>query len=250
MNIDQEQLRILERKQKKLVYEIRESIRKKDPAIQVIYLPNFPLSKKVDYIFITPEPSVRWAKNEKDAMIKIENGFRNFMFSKEDIIFHYCINKYLSDSYYITDISKAAMNTKDALKYYSWIFPKWNNLLKEEIGIIGKKDCKIIAVGWKSKEYLDKIELATKQILHYSPNAAKYRKCVPEKYPNEYKEFKKIISDEIILDFAYNFLNKYEKMVKGIGKWAIDNLDKNQVVLTESIKMLMFTYYKEFKEIK
>jgi len=221
MNIDQEQLRILERKQKKLVYEIRESIRKKDPAIQVIYLPNFPLSKKVDYIFITPEPSVRWAKNEKDAMIKIENGFRNFMFSKEDIIFHYCINKYLSDSYYITDISKAAMNTKDALKYYSWIFPKWNNLLKEEIGIIGKK-----------------------------ANAAKYRKCVPEKYPNEYKEFKKIISDEIILDFAYNFLNKYEKMVKGIGKWAIDNLDKNQVVLTESIKMLMFTYYKEFKEIK
>ena len=44
----------------------------------------------------------------------INEGFRNFLWSIEDFLFHYSIYHYLSPNYYITDISKVAVKTKIA----------------------------------------------------------------------------------------------------------------------------------------
>jgi hypothetical protein len=85
------------------------------------YLPN-PLPKvKVKYIFIGKEPSTPWAGNEKDVALKkvMENGYMNFGFGDTNYLKIYIMlmafqSVFGDKAFYLTDLSKCAINTNDA----------------------------------------------------------------------------------------------------------------------------------------
>jgi hypothetical protein len=83
-----------------------------------IFVPNPEPLGPVDYVFICMEPSLgRWAPSPDVARAKVEAGFRNFVFSIEDFILHFCIKQYLCEPtqrYLITDWSKGAMLVEQA----------------------------------------------------------------------------------------------------------------------------------------
>ena len=83
-----------------------------------VFLPNPEPSEPVEYLLVCMEPSLaRWASSPDDARAEVEAGFRNFVFSIEDFILHFCIRQYLCaamERYHITDVSKGAMTVKRA----------------------------------------------------------------------------------------------------------------------------------------
>ena len=78
-----------------------------------IFLPNPEPSGPADYVLICMEPSLGWwARTADHAKARVDAGFRNFLFSIEDFILHFCVRRYLcaaEQRYHITDISKGAM---------------------------------------------------------------------------------------------------------------------------------------------
>ena len=61
-----------------------------------VFLPNIPPAAPVDFVFIAMEPSLQsWSTSTQDARAQIEAGFRNFLFSVEDFILHFCIRSFL-----------------------------------------------------------------------------------------------------------------------------------------------------------
>ena len=76
-----------------------------------VFLPNLEPSGPVEYAFVCMEPSLgKWARSADEARRKVDAGFRNFVFSIEDFILHFCIQQYLcgpQERYHITDLAKA-----------------------------------------------------------------------------------------------------------------------------------------------
>jgi hypothetical protein len=198
------------------------------------------------------EPSFgRWAKDETDAEEMVQNGFRNFIFDWDIQVFRYSIAEFLDPSYYVTDISKAAMRVTDANLWRNDIWPQWIDLLKEEIEIVGKDDCEIIFVGKNVENFLRSENLnrnVLKTVLHYSGQAAKQRKRIPQEYPKEFTKFKENLSSDGILRFAENFLEQ-NALPSEMKERILRGLENNKTKLSESRKKLIFTYYREFKEI-
>lgn len=239
--VDIEKLMKLREEEQILTQELKNNLNE-----EIIYLPNFIPSNKVDYIFIALEPSLStWGDKEI-----IEQGFRNFMYSWEDFILHYCISNYLSKLYYVTDISKMASRVRVAEKVRNNVYLKWIELLKEEIKIIGKENCKIVFIGNDvEKELINKLNSKILgKIMHYSKRAASHRKTIPNKFPNEYLKFKKELKADKILNFA-KLLMLNNDIPINIQNWIIERLKKGKQ-LTESRKKLMFTYYHAFTEYK
>ena len=190
-------------------------------------------------------------KRRKGRRKKIKEGFKNFIFSWEDFTFHYCVTEYLSPSYYVTDISKAAMKVKNANRWRSETYPEWIELLKKEIEIVGQNDCKLIFVGKSVGKFLKPQALnrnVLKTILHYSGQAGRKRKEIPQKYREDFEDFKKNLSSDAVLDFAENFL-KQNSIPTPMTSEILANLKNNRNKLSKSRKELMFTYYREFQEI-
>ena len=246
-------LKLLREKEKKLVSSIKECIKKKDPKCEIVYLPNLTPKNRVDFIFVAMEPSFgTWAKTENEAQNKIDSGFRNFIDSWDVMAFHYCISSYLSTSYYITDISKAAMKVKNANKNRDWIFLKWKNLLVEEIDIIASNKCKLIPVGHKANDYISEHfsnYSVLDRILHYSCSAAKHRKNIPEAHPKYYCEYKNRLDQASFLQNVKNIIREHGipgSTLKGIKK----GLERNEPRITESRKQLMFSYYNVFNHYR
>lgn len=242
-----------------MVEAIRDEVKKFDATCEIVYLPNLMPLRPVKYVFIAMEPSFgRWARNEEDAKRRIREGFRNFILTWEDFILHYCIHTYLSPSYYVTDISQAAMKVKNADYWRDRIYPKWIDLLTEEIELVGQEACKLIFVGTKVETFLKPKQVygklsnrdVVKTILHYSGQAGRQRKVLPYRYPEEFHDFKKnqTLSSKIILDFATMFLKENDIPVKTV-RWILSKLKHSKTRLSESRKELMFTYYHEFREL-
>lgn len=241
-----EQIKKLQIEEKKLVEEIKKKFRLDK---KTIYLPNLIPNKKTDYIFIAMEPSLKWAKNDvKEAEKWISSGFKNFIYSMEDFILRYSIQNYLkTTSYYITDISKAAMSVKLANENRKKIYHLWIDLLIEEIKIIANKNLKIIAIGNTAEYFINKYlkqELKNPvifdKILHYSPQASKFRKEAPP-------EFKKSFDVNSFKSFINNFIDNME-MKKDLKDIIFKKLAKQEV--TSNRMNLLFTYKEKLSIIK
>lgn len=225
-------------------------VRDKGYSFDMVYLPNKLPTKKVPYIFIAMEPSFgRWAKSEIEAKEKISNGFVNFYLSKEDFILHYCIQKYLSTEYYITDVSKIAMLVKNADEIRPLIYPYWINHLKEEIQLFQSDGGEIFSIGNTPKKELDYVfpSISVRKIMHYSPAARGARKVLPKLYPNEFELFKTSIYPKEVSDFCLNLLAEIglsDKLFNHIKSTGIDSLKK----LNNSDLQLMFSYKKKFEK--
>jgi hypothetical protein len=123
-----------------------------------VFLPNPEPEGPVHYVFICMEPSLgRWARSADEARSKVEAGFRNFLYSIEDYIFHFSIRRYLCKSterYHITDLSKGAMLVQRAGPAREDRYDRWYPLLEDEINLVATPNACIVAVGKIVSRYL------------------------------------------------------------------------------------------------
>jgi hypothetical protein len=208
------------------------------------------------------EPSLeKWAPDSPgddplaNAHEMRDKGLKNFAWSFEDFLLHHCAHKYLCDkgeTYYITDIAKGAMRTDVAQVKQQERWRRWVDLLERELELVAKPEVKIISIGKESKRFLNsnlsegwrKHHLGN--IIHYSPQAIPFRKRVPTEHPAEYRELKRTVRSNQILSTAKRVM-KQGKM-SSLEPQILTRLQSGKG-LTESRKMLMFTYYKAFQRI-
>jgi hypothetical protein len=229
------------------------------PNREMVYLPNVSPKQKERNILIAMEPSFKWAKDEADGMAKVRKGFRNFFFSVEDMIVHFCAGRYLGGGYHITDVSKIAIKTKDAAAIREEAWMKQRDLLIEELKLIGTDDCQIIPIGesspggsgnWVQNNLhghpLLKHFRFREPVLHYSWTASKHRTRAAVANAVGFKTF---CSEWNPGDFVRNTngcLNRMEdcEAVK-------ESLRKRcSVRISESRLHLAFTYKTAFERIK
>src|SRR5271165_6026615 len=114
-----------------------------------VFLPNPEPECPVHYVLICMEPSLGRCSADQLSS-KVEEGFRNFLFSIEDFIFHFCVRRYLcgpAQRYHITDVSKGAMLVDRANLARSRRYDRWYPLLKEEIDVVAAPNAAFVAVG-------------------------------------------------------------------------------------------------------
>lgn len=170
-----------------------------------IYVPNIEPKGCANYIFICMEPSFGpWARTMEEARLKIAAGFRNFLFSLEDFILHFCIRNYLcqpGQRYFITDVSKGAMLVEKANIERVERYDRWYPLLEKELELIATPDAKIFAVGNVVAKYLQRkaSHKTYKQIIHFSGQAAKARRAGIAGYEQDFQTFtSKVLIGDII----------------------------------------------------
>src|SRR5262245_47889459 len=117
--------------------KLEERMRERAEADGDVFLPNPEPLGTVQYVLICMEPSLGWwARGSVDyARSRVEAGFRNFLFSIEDFILHFCVRHYLcrpTERYHITDFSKGAMHVKHAGLARIERYDRWYALLHEE----------------------------------------------------------------------------------------------------------------------
>lgn len=236
---------------------LEKKFRKKAKNEGTIYLPNVCPVGPVDFLFVSMEPSLRWAKTTKEGEKLIKKGFRNNLFDIDNFILHYCIRHFLCQgrSYYITDLSKGAMPVECASKGRPNRYQSWFPLFEEEFDIISTKSTKVIAIGNAPYNFLDKKKTESKinlgkigKILHYSNRAVRYRKIMAEKHKIKFnswvdKPFLKDIQTDAkeVLESSGMPLQMVKMIVKRLA---------NSKKLTESQTQLIFTYKMTFETWK
>ena len=204
-----------------------------------VYLPCKKPKDMVDYIFVGMEPSFGWADSVEDGEKKVEEGAMNFgsLTPPDDAkapldLLKLSTKRFLcqpGETYHLTDVSKGAMPVAMADIDREQRYEEWYPLLLEEIEIVGKPGAPIIAIGKQVQNFLQQTDLEGKTsrplyaVLHYSNQAARYRKTKAEGDPEGFEAFKKT-----------EFSNG--------RRWARD--------LTASKMHLVFTYKKQFEAIQ
>lgn len=227
-----------------------------------VYLPNSLPSKKVKYIFIAMEPSFgNWAKSEEDAKEQIELGFKNFIYSKDDLLLHFSINNFLSDSYYVTDVSKIAMMGEDAKIIRKLIYPMWSEHLIYEINTFGKEECMLFALGRIAENEINNRIGSVKKaeyILHYSFEArgARHNTVFNQKkgidFRNDFNDFKKNFDYDELENFAEKFVKdniKNSTIRQKVFDYGVKNIKKIKSSKSDLDLKLIFCYKMKFDKI-
>ena len=210
------------------------------------YLPNIEPKGQVDFVLVAMEPS-DGARRDDGKMVSP----RNFIGYMECFILHHCVKHYLcgeGQTYHITDLAKGAMPTQQASKTRPERWPRWYPLLEQELDLVAKPESPLIAIGSQVENFLNENFLKRKVtrrmgwIPHYSKQATAARSIAPRLHRDEYAEFSASVS-----------LDEIESTAKGVvqgkdfDKYRDDILAKRpKSPLSESNKMLMFTYKKLF----
>lgn len=218
-----------------------------------IYLPNIKPANPVDFVFVGMEPSIgRWAPDLQKAREMIDRGFKNFAWSIEDFILHFCIREYLcnaSETYYITDVSKGAMKTRAAGRQRKDRYEDWYPLLQEELRVTTKPEARIISIGKRVGSFLSKKGTRghVETILHYSQQANKHRGLNSKRQPKAYHEFSSSITLCDVMRTAEEVMTD-----AGMKPFIDDTLMRlNQGLgLTDSRKKLMFDYKVSFECVR
>ena len=110
------------------------------------YLRAVPPTAPVDFVLVAMEPST--AKEPDGTPMEIVNLYAGV----GDFALHFCAGRYLcknEQTYFVTDLAKGAMPAEQARKTAKVRWPKWHELLKEEIELVSNEDAqaKVIPVG-------------------------------------------------------------------------------------------------------
>lgn len=251
-----------EQKAKQEVTRIIRDMKVKHPNIEMVYLPNVTPNRKVRNILVAMEPSFKWASNESNGDAKVQAGFRNFLFSVEDMIVHFCADKYLDGGYHITDVSKIAIKTDNASAIREEAWTRQKNLLIEELTLLGSDDCRVIPVGksspagsgeWIEKNLKGNATLKNirfcEPVLHYSFNASKYRTKAAGADPDAVEAFRRFVQD---WDQA-EFIAKATECMSRMENCESDKTRLRKRIsaqLTPSRLHLAFTYMIEFEKVR
>ncbi len=244
-------------KYQELESRFKHQVEKDNEFWESVYLPNAIIpDKEVDYVLIGMEPSLgRWTEKTQR---RLSQGSKNFAYSIEDFILHYCIQHYLcseTETYYITDLSKGAMLSKEAGKGRTKRYKSWYKLLKDEIKLVSNKAAKVIAISKpKVYDFLKKSKFGEEtgrelfHIPHYSSQNSWYWDKEIRGQESELNKF--IASAQVTIDeirkVADCILDQC-KMEDDLRGEIYARLPKQ---LTESKKKLVFTYKTCFKHIK
>lgn len=221
-----------------------------------VYLPRLRPTGRLDFVFVGREPSLgHWAESPEEAREKIMLGFKDFSFSIGDFILHYCIRKYLccdGSKYYITNLSKGAMRTREAEKNERWKrYRRWYSLLSDELDLVSKQGTKIITVGIDPKKILEENgRHITRTILHYSNQAARYRVRYIRGRESEFQKFKTespAIVDGI-LEVERAVLQEADMPESLVSKGILRLREHKE--LSESQMQLIFGYKTAFQDVK
>ena len=222
--------------------------------ITSIYLPNIQPDSPVDFVFIGMEPSLgRWAPNPENACNTIDNGFKNFAFSIEDFILHYCIEKFLCNgakTYYLTDLSKGAMLVSEAYEKAQDRYDRWYPLLERELSLVAKPDARIISIGARVGSFLlgKGLPRHYRMIIHYSGQASRYRGREAKKDKKGFKKFCKQMSADDIFSHAKRIMEE-ANMASSLCDERMKRIRRGKG-LTESRRKLMFDYKIAFDSIR
>jgi hypothetical protein len=218
-----------------------------------VFLPNPEPQGPVEYVLICMEPSLsRWARSADEARSRIEAGFRNFIFSIEDFILHFCVRRYLCGTeqrYHITDLSKGAMLVKHAGMARVERYDRWYALLEEELELVSSTGTGFVAVGKLVYEHLIRRGFSRPftRIIHYSGQAASARKGGTVGRENSFESFKASVSLDDVIASAEDVLRGAGVPVE-IRDETLARLTKSQ--LSESRRQLIFNYKTAFESLQ
>ena len=214
-----------------------------------VFLPNPEPSGQVDYIFICMEPSLgKWANSADVARHKVDAGFRNFAFSMEDFILHFCIRQYLCEPrqrYHVTDLSKGAMLVERAGVARTQRYDRWYGLLVEEVGLVAPA-AGIFAVGHAVARHLKRRAFPRPftELMHYSGLAGQARAAGIVGHEVGFEEFRSSVSLEDVLATAMDVLTE-SAVPAALRDETMARLADGQ--LSESRKQLMYNYKLAFE---
>jgi hypothetical protein len=210
-----------------------------------VFLPNPEPEGPVQYVLICMEPSLGWwARSADQARARVEAGFRNFLFSIEDFILHYCARRYLcgpGERYYITDFSKGAMLVARAGLARVQRYDKWYALLQEEIDLVAVPNAGIVAVGKVVSDHLKRCGFRRPftRVIHYSSQAGPARSTGIVGREDSFQAFRSSVSLEDLVTTADDVLIG-ACIPPEIRDQALSRLARSQ--LTTSRQQLIFNY--------
>jgi len=214
-----------------------------------VFLPNIEPEGPVQYVLICMEPSLgRWARSKDEARSKVEAGFRNFLFSTEDFILHFCARRYLckpEERYHITDLSKGAMRVEGASHARAERYDRWFPLLLEEIDLVAHPNAGIVTVGKVVSGYLGQRDFRRPftPVIHYSGQAGPARNRGIAGREASFLSFMESVSREDVVATAEEVL-KASLVPASIADDTLARLARSQ--LTTSRKKLIFNYMVAF----
>jgi hypothetical protein len=217
-----------------------------------VFLPNPQPSGTAQYVLICMEPSLgRWARSAVEARSKVEKGFRNFLYSIEDFILHFCVRRYLCGSeqrYHITDLSKGAMLVNRANSDRMQRYDRWYALLEEELDLCAAPGAGIVAVGKAVSQHLERrgFRRSFTRVIHYSTQAVPARAAGIVGLEDRFRAFADSVSMEDVLVTAGETF-RAANLPSGFRDDTLSRIAKSQ--LTNSRKQLMFNYKIAFESI-
>jgi hypothetical protein len=218
-----------------------------------VFLPNMEPEGLVQYVLICMEPSLgRWARSADEARAKVKAGFRNFLFSMEDFILHFCARRYLckpEERYHITDLSKGAMLVKRANHARVERYDRWYPLLLKEIDLVAYPNAGIVTVGKVVSGHLEQRDFPRSftPVIHYSGQAAAARNAGIVGQEDSFHAFKESVSLEDVVATAKEVF-RTSCVPTDICKDGLTRLAQSQ--LTTSRKKLIFNYKVAFGSMR
>ena len=223
------------------------------PPIQSSYVHNFTPSSPVDYVLIAMEPSTGVPGKDHVSTSQIA---RNFSWSVEDFILHYCIREYLcrnGETYHLTDLAKGGMTTGSANIRRTHRYNRWYPVLQKELRLLNKPGrTRIIAIGNDVANFLKRQNKGknlcecVESILHYSRTAAAHRDRQIECWRDDFPEFSRSVDRDAFDKSIRDVLNDAD-----MDSYICHRPEGGgQYKLTESRKKLMFLYKNRFSELR
>ena len=102
---------------------------------------------------------------------------RNFSWSVEDFILHYCLREYLcqdGETYHLTDLAKGGMTIRLAGEQRQARYDRWYPLIEKELRLLTKQGgTRLIAIGNVVADFLRKKPLCERveKVLHYTAHS-------------------------------------------------------------------------------
>ncbi|MBL8238353.1 MAG: hypothetical protein JNM66_13090 [Bryobacterales bacterium] len=218
-----------------------------------VFLPNPEPIAPVQYVLICMEPSLGWwAKSADEARSRVDAGFRNFLFSPEDFILHFCAQRYLCGTgqrYFITDLSKGAMLVSRAGAARAERYDRWYALLLEELNLCATPDACIVAVGNVVSQQLlrRQFQRPFTRVIHYSGQAGPARRAGIVGHEASFQAFVGSVSlDDLVATAAATL--EAAGVPQNIRDEALARLAKSQ--LTVSRQQLIFNYKRAFEAMR
>ena len=213
MSINLDAYERLEEKLKKRVADDRKLALDRLSQEYGVYVPNVKPTDRADYVLVAMEPNFGGEYDIEDLERRIKEeelrGFQPGDASEPLGLFMRSIKLCLchpGKTYWLTDFSKGAMPPNVAKVNWRERYEAWYPLLLEEIKLVGKPCCPVIAIGGQVEGFLREKNFGSDpkhslfRVLHYSFMAAGAFKAHME---NDKEGFRKFVDEEVGRDLNW-----------------------------------------------